>query len=41
MLELSNREEAIRAYLEKDDQLPRDILDEVLTQFWTSEPYKY
>ena len=39
--ELTEREESIKAYLEKDETLPNDILDEVIVQLWTQEPYKY
>lgn len=38
--ELTDREESIKAYLERDETLPDDILDEVLLQFWTQEPFK-
>lgn len=38
--ELTDREESIRAYLERDETLPDDILDDVLLQFWFNEPFK-
>jgi hypothetical protein len=38
--ELSEKEETIKAFLEKDETLPNDILDYVLTQFWNDEPFK-
>jgi hypothetical protein len=39
--ELTDKEETIKAYLEKDETLTPEILDEVLSQLWTEEPFKY
>lgn len=39
--ELTEREETIKAYLEKDEVLPTEIMDEILPQLWNEEPYKY
>ena len=38
--ELTEREETIKAYLEKDETLPGEILDEILVQLWNDEPFK-
>ncbi|CAF0775596.1 unnamed protein product [Brachionus calyciflorus] len=38
--ELSEREEVIKAYLEKDEVLPPEIMDEVIPQLWNVEPFK-
>lgn len=38
--ELSEKEEIIKAYLERDETLPSEILDEVLQQFWHDEPFR-
>jgi adenylate/nucleoside-diphosphate kinase len=38
--ELSDKEETIKAYLERDETLTSDILDEILLQLWHSEPFK-
>jgi hypothetical protein len=38
--ELTDKEETIKAYLEKDETLTPEILDEVLSQFWSEEPFK-
>ena len=38
--ELTEREETIKAYLEKDETLPHEVLDEVIAQLWTEEPFK-
>ena len=38
--ELTDREETIKAYLEKDEPLPNEIVDEILTQLWNQEPFK-
>lgn len=39
--ELTEREDTIKSYLEKDEALPPEILDEVLLQLWNDEPFKY
>ncbi|RNA14893.1 Adenylate kinase 9 [Brachionus plicatilis] len=38
--ELTEREETIKAYLEKDEVLPTEIMDEILPQLWNEEPYR-
>jgi len=38
--ELTEREETIKGYLEKDETLPAEILDEVIMQLWNQEPFK-
>ncbi|XP_063079133.1 adenylate kinase 9 isoform X2 [Engraulis encrasicolus] len=38
--ELTDEEEAIKAYLQDGTPLPREVLDTVLTQWWTKEPYR-
>jgi adenylate/nucleoside-diphosphate kinase len=38
--ELTEREETIKGYLEKDETLPSEILDEVIMQLWNEEPFK-
>ena len=37
---MTDREETIKAYLEKDESLPSNIIDDVLKQLWTEEPFK-
>lgn len=37
---MNDKEESIKAYLERDELLPNEILDEVLQQFWNEEPFK-
>ncbi|XP_051954117.1 adenylate kinase 9 [Xyrauchen texanus] len=39
-LELTEDEEAIKAYLQDGDPLPPEILEKVLLQWWYQEPYK-
>ncbi len=39
-IELNEKEETIKAFLERDEQLPNDIFDEVVGNLWTEEPYK-
>lgn len=39
--QLTDKEETIKAYLEKDETLPASIIDDVLRQLWTEEPFKY
>jgi len=39
--ELTDKEETIKAYLERDETLTPEILDEVLSQLWTEEPFRY
>jgi shikimate kinase len=39
--QLTEKEEIIKAYLEKDESLPVNIIDEVLRPLWTEEPFKY
>ncbi len=36
----TEKEELIRGYLERDEPLPTDIIDSILSQLWTSEPFK-
>jgi YHS domain-containing protein len=38
--QLTEKEEIIKGYLEKDDPLPATILDEIIRPLWTDEPYK-
>lgn len=38
--EYTEKEELIRGYLERDEPLPSDIIDSVLGQLWTNEPFK-
>lgn len=38
--ELTDKEETIKAYLERDEALTNEIMDEVLLQFWHEEPFK-
>jgi hypothetical protein len=38
--ELTEKEEIIRSYLERDEQLPNEIMDEVVARLWTEEPFK-
>ena len=38
--ELTEKEDLIRGYLERDEALPVDIIDSVLSQLWTAEPFK-
>lgn len=38
--ELTEKEDMIRGYLERDEALPVDIIDSVLSQLWTAEPFK-
>ena len=39
--ELTEEEEAIKANLESQDPLPPELLDSILTSWWTKEPFKY
>jgi len=39
--QLTEKEEIIKAYLEKDESLPSNIIDEVLRPLWTEEPFMY
>ena len=39
--QLTEKEEIIKAYLEKDESLPVNIIDDVLRPLWTEEPFKY
>ena len=38
--EYTEKEELIRGYLERDEPLPADVLDGVLGQLWSEEPFK-
>ncbi|BFZ09241.1 hypothetical protein BsWGS_12280 [Bradybaena similaris] len=40
ILELTEDEEAIKAYLESNEPLPNELLDKIITSWWTWEPYK-
>lgn len=38
--ELTEDEEAIKANLESSEALPPELLDNILNQWWTKEPFK-
>lgn len=41
LAELTDNEDAIKAYLEKDEPLSNDILDSVIGVLWSLEPFKF
>ena len=38
---LDEKEETIKAYLEKDETLPNELLDEILSRFWTNSVFRF
>ncbi len=38
--EYTEKEELIRGYLERDEPLPADVIDGILSQLWSEEPFK-
>jgi hypothetical protein len=38
--EFTEKEELIKGYLERDENLPFEIIDSILTQLWSSEPFQ-
>jgi hypothetical protein len=38
--ELTENEEIIKSFLERDEQLPNEIMHDVVAKLWTEEPYK-
>lgn len=39
-IELTESEEAIKAYLEDNEPLPTHVLDNIIQVWWKSEPFK-
>ena len=39
-VELNEKVETIKGFLERDEQLPNDIIDEIVAKLWTEEPFK-
>lgn len=39
-VELTEKEEIIKGYLERDEQLPNEIIDEIVAKLWNEEPFR-
>ena len=39
-VELTEDEEAIKAYLETGETLPNELLDKIVAPWWNEEPFK-